>query len=55
MIDGDRNRHYVVFQKDETGIKLTAIFIAQLVREGVTYCIRDNGTDSWLVELTGGY
>jgi hypothetical protein len=43
------------FYKNENDTKLMAIFVAQLVREGVTYAIKD-ANDSYVdIQLTGGY
>jgi hypothetical protein len=47
------NQH-ITFHRDEDGIKMLAIFIAQLVKEGVTYTI--NNAENYVeVTLTGGY
>jgi hypothetical protein len=43
-------RHTVDFDADEDGMRLMAAFVAQLVREGVTYEIR-----GFSVTLLGGY
>jgi hypothetical protein len=46
----------VLFSMTEEGVKLMAMFISQLVREGVTFKTqRDNNDSVYMVELTGGY
>jgi hypothetical protein len=37
-----------------TDSKALATFLAQVVREGLTYKVRD-GVDCWFVTLTGGF
>lgn len=44
----------ITFERDENGIKLLAIFIAQLIKEGVVYTIT-NESNRVFVNLTGGY
>ena len=47
------NQH-VRFRRDEDGIKMLAIYLATLVKEGVTYTI--NNAENYVeVTLTGGY
>lgn len=47
------------FRKNEKDLVLMAIYIAQLLREGVTFEIKEfgnNGTGEWFeVTLTGGF
>jgi hypothetical protein len=43
----------VTFAKTEA--KQMAIFISQLIREGVTFTVYNRGREGWEVELTGGY
>lgn len=48
------DRNFVTFRRDEEDIKHLAIFIAQLVKEGVTYTI--NNAENYVeVTLIGGY
>ena len=47
------NQH-VTFRRDEDGAKQLATFLAQLVKEGVTYSIK-NAENYVEVTLTGGY
>lgn len=42
------------FRRDEEGMKALAIFLAQIIREGLTYKI-DNAELTVGVELTGGF
>lgn len=42
----------VEFMKNEEGIKLLAIYVSQLTREGVAYQV-DNKTSSYEVTVTG--
>lgn len=42
----------VEFQKNEQGVKLLAIYLSQLAREGVAYQV-DNNTSSYNVIITG--
>jgi hypothetical protein len=42
----------VEFQKNEQGVKLLAIYLSQLAREGVAYQV-DNKTTSYEVVITG--
>lgn len=44
----------VQFRRDEEGSKCLAIFLAQLIREGVTYRV-DNSEIFVRVTLTGGF
>lgn len=44
----------IEFDKDVTGLTNMAIFIAQLVREGVTFEVEQR-VDQYIVELTGGF
>jgi hypothetical protein len=48
------DKHTVTFQRDDDGMKQLAIFVAQLVKEGVTYSII-NEPNYVAVDLTGGY
>jgi phosphopantetheine adenylyltransferase len=42
------------FRRDEEGMKNLAIFLAQIIREGLTYKI--NNAELFVeIELTGGY
>jgi hypothetical protein len=44
----------IIFQKDE--MNLMAQFVAQLVREGVTFRVfRGSDSRPFIVELTGGF
>lgn len=45
------------FDATEEGMKLMATFIAQLVREGVTYTVHEPGkrTADYCVEMLGGF
>jgi hypothetical protein len=51
--------NYIVFPKDEEGLKLCAVYVAQLTREGLTFELKDKGNRTigcWIeVHLTGGY
>jgi len=42
------------FEATEDGVKLLAAFLAQLVREGVTYKV-DDAASHFTVTLTGGH
>jgi hypothetical protein len=44
----------VVFNMDDKGVKLMAVFIAQLTREGVTYRTHQ-GDSCYTISLTGGF
>ena len=44
----------MTFATDQDGLRKLAIFVSQLVREGVTFTII-HGEHSADVELTGGY
>lgn len=49
----------ITFTKTEGGLKLFAIYVAQLVREGVTFEVKEYGNEGigeWIeVHLTGGF
>jgi hypothetical protein len=47
-------RNFVTFQRNDEGVKQLAIFIAQLVKEGVTYHVSENNNNVE-VHLTGGF
>ena len=47
-------RQTVEFNADENGMKLMAVFIAQLVREQVTFDVEEFN-DTYNVILTGGF
>ena len=51
--------NYIVFPKDEEGLKLCAVYVAQLTREGLTFELKDKGNATigcWIeVHLTGGF
>lgn len=44
----------ITFKRSSNGLKELAIFLAQLVKEGVTYKVINN-KEEFGVELTGGY
>ena len=44
----------VSFDRSTEGLKQLAVYVAQLVREGVTYSITESGMKI-SVETTGGY
>lgn len=46
-------KNSVSFEKTDDGVKLMAIFIAQLVREGINFTSEDKG--NFTVVTTGGY
>ena len=46
-------KNSVSFEATADGMKLMAVFIAQLVREGVVFTSEDKGTKT-VVTLTGG-
>ena len=52
-------KNYVEFQKDVEGLKLLAVYVAQLTREGLTFELKDKGNKTigeWIeVHLTGGF
>lgn len=48
------NDKTITFQADEEGMKLMAVFVAQLVREGLTFTVENRAT-CFLVTLTGGF
>jgi hypothetical protein len=45
---------YAVFKMDATGVKLLAIFVAQLTREGIVFEVAE-AVDHYKVFLTGGF
>ena len=45
----------VRFNMTEDGVRLMAAFVAQLVREGVTFQTSESPTGFWEVTLTGGF
>jgi len=49
-----RSKKMVEFEKNTEGTKQFATFLAQLVKEGVTYEV-DNSKDKYSVTLTGGF
>lgn len=46
--------HQIDFNRDEEGMKALAVFIAQIVREGITYKIVNHDA-SVSVEILGGF
>jgi hypothetical protein len=44
----------IAFKKNEAETKLFVIVLAQIIREGLTYTIRQDNV-GWEIELTGGY
>jgi len=44
----------VTFNMNEDGVRLAAVFMAQLVREGVTFRVRSDNV-SMEITLTGGF
>ena len=44
----------IVFMKNDEEIKQLAIFVSQLIREGVTFLVENNASN-YLVRLTGGF
>lgn len=44
----------VAFDKTDAGTKMFAIFVAQLVKEGVTYDL-DSTPTKYYVTITGGF
>lgn len=55
----EMNDTKITFTKTEGGLKLFAIYVAQLVREGVTFEVKEYGNEGigeWIeVHLTGGF
>lgn len=48
------DKHTVTFRRDDEGMKNLATFLAQIIKEGLTYQI-DNAENFVEVTLTGGY
>lgn len=44
----------ISFKKDEENTKMFAIFLAQIIREGLHYHLRQDDI-AWEIELTGGF
>lgn len=44
----------VTFTADADGVRLMGVFIAQLVKEGVTFKV-ENFVEKYFVTLTGGF
>ncbi len=43
------------FERDEAGMRLLAVYVATLVREGVTFDMREHAAGAISVTLTGGF
>ena len=48
------NKNTIEFEATETGMQLMAAFIAQFVREGIVYFVKDCG-NTFEVNTTGGF
>lgn len=48
------NSKRIAFNKDEDGTRMLAVFVSQLIREGVVFSVRANDF-VYEVELTGGF
>jgi hypothetical protein len=46
--------HTVSFERNENGMKLLAVFLAGIVREGITYSVQTDACEV-TVEILGGY
>jgi len=44
----------ISFKKDEENTKMFAIFLAQIIREGLSFNLRADDI-AWEIELTGGF
>jgi hypothetical protein len=49
------NTTQVTFDANEVGMKLMAVFVSQLVKEGVVFTVYQERKDQYIVELTGGF
>jgi hypothetical protein len=45
----------ITFDANEYGMKLMAVFVAQLTREGVDFNVYQERKDQYIVEVTGGF
>ena len=48
------NPNCIEFEGTEDGVRLMAVFIAGLVKEGVVFKVHNHG-HKYVVELTGGF
>ena len=50
-----RRESYFIFQNTEEEVKLMGVFMAQIIREGLTFEVDRSGGEYTVIELTGGY